>query len=201
MDNVVLLLLVLLCFMPRKFLRKFSPDPAKLKQHKHLQFLGDTLHLPYLWHLNRRNVASAFAIGLFAMWLPIPFQSVIAALLAVFFRANLPLAVALVFVTNPVTMPPMLYAAYELGAMIVGHPSTGFNFEPSLDWLMNGLILIWKPFVLGIALMAVISSLAGYYGVHLLWRLHLLQHLKERRARKLRPKKPNKDSNTPPPQD
>ena len=168
--------------MPRKFLRKWSPDPAKLKEHKHLQFLGDTLHLPCLWHLNRRNVAAAFAIGLFSMWLPIPFQAVLAALLAVFFRANLPIAVVLVFVTNPVTTPPMLYAAYLLGTAILGAPTAGFNFEPSLDWLMNGLILIWKPFLLGIFMMAALSGVAGYYGVHLLWRLHLLRRIKERRA-------------------
>ncbi|WML91213.1 DUF2062 domain-containing protein [Thiothrix lacustris] len=172
--------------MPRKLLRKLFPNPEKLKEHKHLQFLGDSLHLPCLWNLNRHNVAAAFAIGLFAMWIPVPFQSVIAALLAVFFRANLPLAVVLVFVTNPVTMPPMLYGAYLLGAAIVGHPSAGFNFTPSLDWLMNGLILIWKPFLLGISLMAVFSSVAGYYGIHLLWRLHLLKRIKARRLRKSR---------------
>lgn len=176
----------MLCFMPRKFLRKWSPDPAKLKEHKHLQFLGDTLHLPCLWHFNRRNVATAFAIGLFCMWIPFPFQSVLAAAVAVFYRANLPIAVALVFVTNPVTMPPMLYAAYLLGAAIVGAPEAGFNFEPSLEWLTTGLLLIWKPFLLGIFLMAVLSALAGYYGVHLLWRLHLLRHLKARRERKSR---------------
>ena len=170
--------------MPRKLLRKLFPNPDKLKEHKHLQFLGDTLHLPCLWHLNRHNVAAAFAIGLFCMWIPVPFQTVIAALLAVFFRANLPLAVVLVFVTNPVTMPPMLYGAYLLGAAIVGHPPTGFNFEPSLQWLTHGLILIWKPFLLGISLMAVTSSLLGYYGIHLLWRLHLLKRLKARRERR-----------------
>ncbi|WMP18087.1 DUF2062 domain-containing protein [Thiothrix lacustris] len=172
--------------MPRKLLRKLFPNPEKLKEHKHLQFLGDTLHLPCLWHLNRHNVAAAFAIGLFAMWIPVPFQSVIAALLAVFFRANLPLAVVLVFITNPVTMPPMLYGAYLLGAAIVGQPSTAFNFTPSLDWLMHGLILIWKPFLLGVSLMAVFSSITGYYSVHLLWRLHLLRRIKARRARKSR---------------
>lgn len=180
--------------MPRKLLRKLFPNPDKLKENKHLQFLGDTLYLPCLWYLNRHNVATAFAIGLFCMWIPFPFQSLIAAVLAVFFRANLPLAVVLVFITNPITMPPMLYGAYLLGAAILGDPSTGFNFEPSLDWLMNGLILIWKPFLLGMFLLAVVSSLIGYYGIHLLWRLHLLQRIKERRARKQTQK-----NNEPPP--
>ncbi|EIJ36164.1 DUF2062 domain-containing protein [Thiothrix nivea] len=171
--------------MPRKFFRKWAPDPGKLKQHKHLQFLGDTLDMPCLWHLNRRSVSAAFAIGLFCMWLPIPFQSLLAALLAVVFRANLPLSVVLVFITNPITMPPMLYFAYELGAAIVGKPPNDFNFHASLDWLMNGLVLIWKPFLLGIFLMAIISSIAGYYGIHLLWRMHVLQHWKNRRERRL----------------
>lgn len=170
--------------MPRKLLRKLFPNPDKLKEHKHLQFLGDTLHLPYLWHLNRHNVASAFAIGLFCMWIPIPFQSIIAALLAVFFRANLPLAVALVFITNPITMPPMFYFAYELGATILGRPDDAFTFKMSLQWLKEGLLLVWKPFLLGSTLLGVVSSLVGYYGVHLLWRLHLYKRIKERRIHK-----------------
>lgn len=170
--------------MPRKFFRKLSPDPEKIKQHKHLQFLGSALHLPYLWHFNRRNVATAFAIGLFAMWLPIPFQSVVAAALAVGLRGNLPLSVLLVFITNPVTMPPMLYAAYRLGALLIGHPADSFSFEPSLAWLTHGFLLIWKPFVLGIILAATLSSLAGYYGIHLLWRMRIVQHLQQRRIRR-----------------
>ena len=175
--------------MPKKFLRRLSPDPDKLKQHKHLQFLGDALHLPCLWHFNRRNVASAFAIGLFCMWLPIPFQSIIAALLAVFFRANLPLSVALVFITNPVTIPPMFYFAYELGASILGSSVQAYNFTLSLDWLTKGFALIWKPFLLGCLILAVMSALLGYYGIHGLWRLHVLQHLKERRERRARKKR------------
>lgn len=173
--------------MPRKFLRKWTPDPAKLKEHKHLRFLGDALDIPNLWHFNRRNVAVAFAIGLGCMWIPIPFQSVLAALLAVLFRANLPLSVALVFITNPITMPPMFYGAYLVGEAILGKPEAGFSFEPSLDWLTHEFVQIWKPFLLGVGIVGVLSSVLGYYGIHLLWRLHLLRYLQERRSRRQRP--------------
>ncbi len=166
--------------MPRRLLRKLSPNPDKLKQNKHLQFLGDALHLPCLWHLNRRNVSIAFAIGLFIMWLPTPGQSVIAGALAVLLRANLPLSIALVFVTNPVTMPPMLYGAYEVGSAILGGMDHEFSFEPSMEWVMNGLILIWKPLLLGITIMAIGSSMAGYYGVRALWRTLVLKRWRER---------------------
>ena len=51
--------------MPKKLLKKYMPDPEMLKQQKSLQFLGDRLHEPNLWHLNRKSVSLAFAVGLF----------------------------------------------------------------------------------------------------------------------------------------
>jgi uncharacterized protein (DUF2062 family) len=82
---------------------------VEIKGHKNLSFLGEKLHDPNLWHLNRRSVSAAFAIGLFAAWIPTPGQMVIAAIIALYFRANLPISVALVWITNPLTMPPMFY--------------------------------------------------------------------------------------------
>ncbi|MHB8121170.1 MAG: DUF2062 domain-containing protein [Desulfuromonadaceae bacterium] len=168
--------------MPRKFLKKWTPDPAHLKAHKHLRFLGDALHASHLWQFNRGNVAKACAIGFFCMWIPVPFQTVLAAAGAVLFRVNLPVSVALVFITNPLTMPPMFYFCYKVGALLLGTPAQKFNFELSMDWLANGMLLIWKPFVLGVSLVAVVSSVVAYYGTLLLWRLHIVQRLRNSRA-------------------
>jgi uncharacterized protein len=172
--------------MPRKFLKKWTPDPAKLKEHKHLRFLGDVLHASYLWQFNRVNVAKACAIGFFCMWIPVPFQTVLAAACAVFFRANLPVSVALVFITNPLTMPPMFYFCYKLGTVLLGIPAQKFNFELSIHWLANGMLLIWKPLFLGVALVAIVSSGAAYYGALLVWRLHIIQRLRSSRAARSR---------------
>ena len=78
----------------QKLIDKFIPDPEVIKQHKSLQFLGDKLHEPNLWHLNRRSVAMAFAVGLFCAWIPTPTQMAFAAVGAIYFRANLPISVA-----------------------------------------------------------------------------------------------------------
>ncbi|MHC1699003.1 MAG: DUF2062 domain-containing protein [Geobacteraceae bacterium] len=168
--------------MPRKFLKKWTPDPSKLKANRHLRFFGDALHASFLWQFNRVNVAKACAIGIFFMWIPAPFQAVLAAAGAVFFRANLPVSVALVFISNPLTTPPMIYFCYKIGALLLGIPAQKFNFELSIDWLANEMLLIWKPFVLGVSLVAVVSSVVAYYGTLLLWRLHIIQKLRSSRA-------------------
>lgn len=170
--------------MLKKFFKKYAPHPDKIKDNQYLAWLGGALHLPCLWHFNRRNVTLAFGIGFFCMWIPFPFQTLIAAVLAVILRANLPLAVALVFITNPVTIPPMFYSAYELGAFILNHDVQTVKFELSIDWLKTTLGQIWQPLLVGCSTLAVISSLIGYYGIQLLWRVNLLKRIEARRLKR-----------------
>lgn len=170
--------------MPKKLLKKLSPDPEVIKGNKYLSFLGDALHLPCLWHFNRRTIAMAFAIGLFCMWIPFPIQTIIAATVAVFLKANLPLSVALVFITNPITIPPMFYAAYKLGAATMGQEMISPTDGSSFAWITALMEQAWQPFLFGCLLLAIISSFIGYYGIQLLWRLHIVQRWKERKKRK-----------------
>ncbi len=172
--------------MPKHLFKKLSPHPDVIKTNKHLGWLGEHLSLPRLWHFNRRNIPPAFAIGLFAMWIPFPGQSVLAAVLAVLFRANLPISVALVFVTNPLTGPPMFYFAYRVGAWLLSQEPVP-HFEMSMEWLENMLVQTWEPVLLGLTVVATASAILGYYGVILFWRMHILQRLKERRERKYLP--------------
>lgn len=159
------------------------PDPETLKKHKHLQFLGKRLHEPNLWHLNRRSVAIAFAIGLFCAWIPTPGQMAIAAVGAFYFRGNLPIAVGLVWITNPLTMPPMFYFAYVLGLKLMGEPMPGADFEFSLESVMSGLADVWEPFLLGCLVLGIVSSLAGYFGIHGFWRYYVSKQWTSRQNR------------------
>src|SRR5581483_7379055 len=77
--------------MPRRFFRKFLPSRESIGRNRLLRLFGNTLHHPGLWHLNRRSVAGAVSVGLFAGLIPGPFQMIGAALLAVVLRVNLPL--------------------------------------------------------------------------------------------------------------
>ena len=83
--------------------------------------------------MNRRSVSVACAIGLFCAFIPIPFQMILAAGLAIIVRCNLPIAVALVWITNPITMPPLFFLAYKMGAFLTDVHLGPFEFELSLN--------------------------------------------------------------------
>ena len=102
----------------KKFFKRILPEVHQIREHKHLQIFGDILHDPHIFHLTRRSVAGGVATGLFVCFLPMPGHMILAALVAIKLRVNLPLAVILVWITNPVTMPPIFYLAYKLGNYI-----------------------------------------------------------------------------------
>ncbi len=166
--------------MPRRLLKKFMPDHKKIREHKHLQCFGKLLHNPALWHLNRHSVARAFAVGLFFAWVPIPFQMVLGAGGAIFFHANLPLSVILVWLTNPFTIPPFYYGAYKFGTLLLGEDLRHFEMELSFEWLQHEMGLIWEPFLLGCLALGIVSALLGYFGIQIAWRLMVLRKWRNR---------------------
>ena len=180
--------------MSRNFFKRIMPDPHAIVNNKSLKIFGKLLHKPNLWHFNRRSIAGAFAVGLFFAWVPVPFQMVLAAASAIWFSTNLPLSVALVWVTNPLTMGPMFYFSYLVGTWVIGAPEMSFNFELSLDWLMHGLLAIWKPFLLGCLILGIICSATSYLGVNILWRYSVR---KQQSAKKLRHKLQNRTHSDP----
>ena len=166
--------------MPRKFLKRFMPDPHEIKNNKVLSIFGSLLHDPNLWHMNRRSIAGAFMVGLFFAWWPVPFQMALAAGGAILLRTNLPMSVAVVWITNPLTMPPMFYFAYVVGTWIIDVPEVPFVMELSIDWLMSELSVIWKPFLTGCLMLAVISSAAGYFVMNYVWAHFVMKRRKKK---------------------
>lgn len=170
--------------MPRKLLKRFLPDHRTIKEHKHLQRFGTRLHDPNLWHLNRRSVPGAFSVGLFVAFIPTPFQMVISAALAILLRVNVPISVALVWVTNPITMPPVFYFCYKVGAWLLDKPVHRIDFSnPSLTWLVIEMKAIWAPFLLGCLIAGAFAAILGNLFIRAFWRLHVTRSWRVRQAR------------------
>ncbi len=157
------------------------PDHERIRNHRSLSCFGCLLHRPALWHLNRRSVATAFAVGLFFAFVPVPFQMVLAAGGAIFFNGNLPISVAMVWLTNPLTMPPIFYAAYLIGAAIMGHTPGEFSFDSiSWEWVHHGLVNMWQPFLLGCLVLGLLSATTGYIASRILWRYMVVRRWRRR---------------------
>lgn len=172
--------------MAKKFLKRFLPHPEKIKKNPHLKIFGKWLHDPNLWHLTRHSVTKAVAIGLFVSFIPLPGHMLTAAFLAIFLHANLPLSVALVWVSNPFTIPPMLYLGYRVGIAVLHRPAGHFHFEPTLTWLMQEINTVGVPLLVGCLICGTLLSLTGSITIRLIWRYATV---KAWRARKFKEKK------------
>ncbi|MDJ0806310.1 MAG: DUF2062 domain-containing protein [Gammaproteobacteria bacterium] len=167
--------------MPKQLIKRITPNREVIRQQKHLRIFGELLHDANLWHINRRSSAGAFAIGLFMAFVPVPFQMILAAGAAILLRVNLPLSVALVWVTNPLTIPPMFFFAYTVGTWFLGVPPSANEFDFSLDWFKSGgLDDIWVPFLFGCLICGATFAIIGYLAIRGLWRLHAVRQWKRR---------------------
>ena len=148
--------------VPRRFLRRKLPDMHRTLGHRHLRWMGIGIKDSDLFHLNRRSVSMAFLVGLFTAFLPVPGQLLIAALLALAVRCNLPLAMALIFVSNPVTIPPLTLLCYRIGAFLLGHDPTPQQFHFSWEWLTGQGIHLLPALLTGCLAMGLTSGISAY---------------------------------------
>lgn len=178
----------------RQRLRKYLPNHEAILANRWLAPFGSTLLHPRLWHLNRHSAAGAVAAGLFCGLIPGPFQMIGAAICAVVFRVNLPLALFTTLYTNPLTIVPLYIAAFGLGemALALAGQQHGAQFiappdygaEGILAWidaLLDWLFELGKPLALGLLLLASLLALAGYLVVRFAWRLYLVRAWRRRR--------------------
>lgn len=169
--------------MAKKYFKKLLPSHESIQQHRWAQPFGVWLQHHNLWHLHRRSVSGGVAVGMFCGLIPGPLQMIGAVLMAVLFRVNLPVAMFTTLYTNPFTIVPLYWLAYQLGAWVSGHghslsdrhfvvPEMGWDnwFAVIIDWMVS----LGKPFAIGLPLLAVILALLGYVSVRLGWRLWVM---------------------------
>lgn len=165
----------------RRFLRERLPDHESIRRHRWLRPIQHLLRHPNLWHLHRRSVAGGVAIGLFSGLIPGPFQMISAALLAILFRVNLPVAAFTTLYTNPFTIVPIYLLAYEIGIRVTGSSNrSAVPAFPEWHWhdffaqMWTWLMSLGKPLLIGLPLLAVGLSVIGYVAVRVCWRLFVV---------------------------
>jgi len=170
--------------MIRKLFKKKKHNGEKSKIDAFLE----KYHLPkdYLG-INRRSVTRGVGIGLFWGFIPMPMQ--MAAVLATtpFVRFNVPIAISMVWLSNPVTMPPMYYMEYLTGNFLLGYEGI-HDIELTLEWFKNNIGDIFIPLYVGTAFYSIVVSGLIYLGLNWLWirSVKKEKHDRERARRKRR---------------
>jgi len=152
------------------WIAKNSPKREELAESRWIRPFGARVLRSDLWRFTRRSVPRGVGVGLLVgIFLMIPGLQIIgAALLSVPFRANIPVAAAMTFLSNPATTPFILVAS-----MYVGN-SLGFKADLNAFWALYerragvGEWLSWlasdaaPALVSGLFVIALVSAAIGY---------------------------------------
>jgi uncharacterized protein (DUF2062 family) len=133
----------------------------------------------HFFAINRKLVSRAVLIGTFFALMPIPTQIAMVIGLSFFFRFNIVIALTLVWLTNPITMPAVYYGEYWLGSTIL--QSNPVAVELSMQWLQAHYSEILWPVTVGALVAGTILSVTFYALVNALW----INSVKRSRARTL----------------
>jgi len=175
--------------MPRKTIRRFLPDIRGLLQRPTLQWVGSLAHDPNLLHLNKHSVSLAVFVGILSAFVPLPVQTFIAIALCFSLGANLPLAIAIIWLSNPITIPPMFYLTYKLGTQILGSKMSDFSVTLSWEWFSQLGSDILLPLFVGSLLTGTLLASIGYFFVQFLWRWKVIKSWEQRKNMRKQQKK------------
>ena len=170
------------------WLTRHIPTRESIHQYRVLRPFASHLSQPALWRMTRRSVPRGVAIGLF-VGVIIPFMhTLIAALFAIPLRANVAVAAAVTLVINPLTIPPLYYAAYRIGSWELHHdaplvnPAAAERVSSELSRLLFWIHEASGPIAVGVLSIATAAAILGYLSATVIWRAWLGSKFRQRRS-------------------
>ena len=178
--------------MAKRFFQSWLPSSSKVAEMKWIKIFGQRTLNPLLWYVNRKSISQAIFIGTFWGMLPLPFHSLLIVLTVLVFEVNLPISLCLAWLTNPLTLLPILYLGFWLGAKIfqvnmidqqmllgvlhqISHWLTHFD-HGHVDFSLA------KILISGLLLEALITAIILFGMTRIFWRWSVIHQYKYRHA-------------------
>jgi hypothetical protein len=160
------------------WLVRHMPTREELGRSRFIKPFGKRVMRSEYWRFTRRSVPRGVAVGLWVgIFALIPGVQIIgSALLSLPFRANIPIAAAMTFLTNPFTTPFLVLASLEIGSFL------GFRTDIASFYVLRasgaglGEWVAWMfsdaapALVSGLFIIATASAAVSYFGSMLFWR-------------------------------
>lgn len=172
-----------------RWVRRHSPSREELARNRLIRPFANRVLRSELWRFTRRSVPRGAALGMVVgIFVMIPgLQIIVSALLALPFRANIPVAAAATFGSNPFTTPFILIAAVFVGDDVFGLEANPEHFRELVDQGASvGEWLAWlasdaaPAMVGGLLIIALVSGAVTYVVVDWFWRYRLVRKWRRR---------------------
>ena len=96
----------------------------------------------------------------------------------------MPIGIILIWISNPVTIPPMFFLTYQLGAAILDTQAVQFSAQMDWQWFKSLGSDVLQPLFLGSLICGSIFSVVSYFAVFLLWRWKVVKNWQERKEKR-----------------
>jgi len=116
---------------------------------------------------NHIYILRGLMLGIFVAMIPMPMQMGFILFLMTFLRFNVPLALLLCWITNPLTMPIIYFTEYKIGAFLLNIKID--TFDSSLEWIFDNLGSIFIPLYTGALVLSLTLSISSYFILKYIW--------------------------------
>ena len=142
-------------------------------------------------------ITRGVAVGLFWGFIPMPMQMLAVMATTPFLRFNVPIAISMVWLSNPITMPPMYYMEYLTGNFLLGRDGIE-DIELTMSWFTENFDDILVPLYVGTAFYSIVVTGIVYVILNRLWVTSVHTEKQERKdsRRKKASKKKSQDTET-----
>jgi hypothetical protein len=170
------------------WLTRHIPTRETIHHHRILKPFAPHLSHPALWRMTHRSVPRGVALGLFVGVIIPVMHTAIAAVLAIPLRANVAITAAFTLIVNPITIPPLYYAAYRIGSWELHHdatlmnPSAAQRFSSELSRLLFWIHQASGSIAVGVLTIAAAAAAIGYLSSAIIWTGWLRSKARQRRA-------------------
>ena len=118
--------------------------------------------------INRKSISLGILIGLFWGFIPMPMQMLAVVAMTPLFKFNVPIAISMVWLSNPLTMPFMYYMEYQTGNFLLGKEGLE-GMEITLKWFSSNWDDIIVPLYVGTIPYSIFVSSLIYLIINRLW--------------------------------
>ena len=163
------------------------PTRESMEANRYLRPVAHRVLAPELWRFTRRSVPRGVALGMVTgIMVPVG-QIVLAAVLALPFRANVPTAALTTFITNPFTTPFIWGAAYYIGKwalrldqVMPGQPVRDAASSGWMQWLLSDAA---PAIAAGLAIITLAAAVGGYFLAKYGWQWWIVHKWRRRHVK------------------